>query len=423
MRYTLGFRNRFASLTQLERSCSVRSLAHRRQSMLLGLVLLVLAKAEEVAAQNSPFLDSILHSMPLFRDSIAPRLADFELQVLYRPLSGPDSGITQRWNVDPEHYFYPASTVKLPVAALALEALHQLGVEGLDMHSPMEVGAAYPPQTPARERVGAPGQRASVATHVRDIGIVSSNEAYNRLYEWLGPAYINEALWRRGYRTRIVHRLGVSGYDTTGNRRMNPILFRHASRGDTLYFRAAAFAKTPFTLAKSGQLKGRGYYVDSTKQTVLEPFDFRQRNFLSLEDLTDMVQAIAAPETVPVNKRFALDSADQHLLLAAMNTRPALSDNPEHRDKPDGYVKSLYYGGDGAWEADGPTIYNKVGDAYGTLTDAALFVDPRTGRRYMLAATLLVNRDGIFNDGEYDYDSIGYPFLRELGRRVYHLGR
>jgi hypothetical protein len=36
----------------------------------------------------------------------------------------------------------------------------------------------------------------------------------------------------------------------------------------------------------------------------------------------------------------------------------------------------------------------------------------------VLSATLYVNADGVLNDDRYEYDTIGYPFLAELGRRV-----
>ena len=37
----------------------------------------------------------------------------------------------------------------------------------------------------------------------------------------------------------------------------------------------------------------------------------------------------------------------------------------------------------------------------------------------LLSAVLYVNADGVLNDDKYEYDSIGFPFLRDLGRRVY----
>lgn len=37
----------------------------------------------------------------------------------------------------------------------------------------------------------------------------------------------------------------------------------------------------------------------------------------------------------------------------------------------------------------------------------------------MLAATVYVNSDSILNDNQYDYDTIGYPFLYQLGQTIY----
>ena len=44
-------------------------------------------------------------------------------------------------------YFYPASTVKLPIAILALQKLNELKKPGLDKYSTMITGAEGPGQT------------------------------------------------------------------------------------------------------------------------------------------------------------------------------------------------------------------------------------------------------------------------------------
>ena len=38
----------------------------------------------------------------------------------------------------------------------------------------------------------------------------------------------------------------------------------------------------------------------------------------------------------------------------------------------------------------------------------------------MLSATLYVNEDEILNDGKYEYEAIGHPFLYQLGQTIYH---
>ena len=63
-------------------------------------------------------------------------------------------------------------------------------------------------------------------------------------------------------------------------------------------------------------------------------------------------------------------------------------------------------------------IYNKVGLAYGTATDVA-YVKDRNGIEFFLTATILTNKNEIFNDNQYEYDQLGIPFLAALGRELY----
>jgi hypothetical protein len=64
-------------------------------------------------------------------------------------------------------------------------------------------------------------------------------------------------------------------------------------------------------------------------------------------------------------------------------------------------------------------IFNKVGDAYGFLIDAAYIVDYKNNVAFFLSAALLCNSDEIFNDDNYDYDTVGFPFLKALGKAIY----
>lgn len=66
-------------------------------------------------------------------------------------------------------------------------------------------------------------------------------------------------------------------------------------------------------------------------------------------------------------------------------------------------------------------IYNKVGDAYGFLTDAAYIIDTKHNVEFILAATIYTNQNATFNDNEYEYDEIGFPFLRHLGQAIYEI--
>jgi len=85
----------------------------------------------------------------------------------------------------------------------------------------------------------------------------------------------------------------------------------------------------------------------------------------------------------------------------------------------DGYCKFFIYGDTKENIPEHLEIYNKVGFAYGTLTDCAYIKDAKKNIDFLLTATILVNKDGIFNDDAYEYDEIGIPFLAQLGREIY----
>ena len=75
--------------------------------------------------------------------------AAYRLQVLYTQINRDARGRphfrTFRYGVPPNQYFYPASTVKLPAAALALAKLRRLRaqVPGLTAASPLRLDSAF----------------------------------------------------------------------------------------------------------------------------------------------------------------------------------------------------------------------------------------------------------------------------------------
>lgn len=365
------------------------------------------------------------------QDSLQPWAAapaDYEVQILYTQIDRDELNrpqfTTYRYGVDPQHYFYPASTVKMPVAFLALERLQHLGVRGLNRDAAMKIGAERPPQTPVVTDPTAPNLLPSVGHYVRKIFLVSDNDAYNRLYEWLGPEYINRTLREKGFgESRIIHRLSVSGFDTLGNRSLNPITFY---RGDTtLYYRGPAYSYFYDDLGLTGQVRGKAYQ-NSAGEIIPEPFDFRYKNYISVQDLHDMVQRIVFPATARAEDRFELRHADRAFVLRAMGERPRESASPSYPEIGDNYGKFWMYG-DGEESTtripESIRIFNKVGWAYGYLSDAAYIVDFDNDIEFLITAVIHVNANETYNDGVYEYDEIGLPFFGKLGRLIYDYER
>lgn len=64
-------------------------------------------------------------------------------------------------------------------------------------------------------------------------------------------------------------------------------------------------------------------------------------------------------------------------------------------------------------------VFNKVGWAYGFMTDISYVADFKNKVEFMLSATVYLNSDEILNDNKYDYDTLGYPFMYALGQTIY----
>lgn len=148
------------------------------------------------------------------------------------------------------------------------------------------------------------------------------------------------------------------------------------------------------------------------------PFDFSLKNYYPIEAQTALLKRIIFPEAFPREQRFNLSESQQEFVLAAMHTLPPqLGYDPD--EFYDSYVKFFMFGDSTEPMPKHIKIYNKVGYAYGTLTDCAYIKDTKNNVDFMLTATILVNSDGIFNDDAYEYDEVGIPFLAQLGRELY----
>ncbi len=369
---------------------------------------------------NDTFMHNLLAQYPQFFNAMLAEKSEWPIQVIYTQINQDKAGKIEftdhSYNLDSENYFYPASTVKLPVAILALQKLNELKIQGLDKNSTMITGAAGDMQTEVYNDPSAPDGRPTIAHYIKKILLVSDNDAFNRLYEFLGQEYINRTLQSMGFTdAQILHRLQVS-LNEEQNRATNPIRFYDDS-GKLIYEKPGENSQLAY--ASRNTKMGKGYY--SGDKLVNEPFNFSKKNRLSLQDLHTILRSILFPGAVPDKQRFNLTADDYNFLRRYMSMTPGESRFPFYDPVKyqDSYVKFLFYGA-GKQKADpGIRIFNKVGDAYGFLIDVAYVVDFKNKISFMLSAVIHCNSDGIFNDDKYDYDTIGFPFMKNLGQVIY----
>ncbi len=361
---------------------------------------------------------------PIFKlENLKPFLAnkDYEIQVRYteiiRDKDGNPSFKTHSWNENGA-YFYPASSVKMPVAFAALQKFNEIKKEFpcLSIHDPFITGASQKPQSPDTIHPYS-NKKPTLAEHIRLIFAISDNNTYNRLFEFTGQEYINRTHRDKGIFTNshIIHRVGVGGFSYIDNQFCNPLTIGNKN---CHYVQAPFRSIYPFTI-RPGSFKGKGY-LGPKDSLVIAPFDFTQKNYLSIKDLESCLMRVIFPEQFNENQRYNFTDEDYKFLYKTMDEVP--DDIPylkNNKDYYDTYVKFFY--GNGSKETKIPEnihIFNKVGFAYGTLTDCSYIFDTKTGAEFFLTATMLVNKNQIFNDGIYEYDEVGIPFLGKLGMTV-----
>jgi len=391
---------------------------------LLTLVLLLLAMtACEQTPQWPGSLQALLESQPERFGAVLAQPEKYRVQIMYTQIDR-DAGNapvfkTFVYGVDPSKYFYPASTVKLPISALALEKLHRLNLPGLDRDTTMLTGADKDFETVATSDETAANGLPSVGQYIRKILLVSDNDSYNRLYEFLGQQTINERMREmRYFNTRIVHRL-ESSLDVEQNRWTNPVRFVD---GDvTVYEQPGVYSDVSY-LGKEPQPMGVAEIVDGVRQE--RPKDFSAKNAYPLIDQHEFIKNLVFPDSARPESRLDIGEDDYRFLYRYMSMYPgesgiaAFSDPQEY---PDGYVKFLMFGGDAKSIPAHIRVFNKPGDAYGFLTDVAYIVDFKNKVEFILAATIYTNENQTFNDDHYEYKEVGLPFLKNLGQAIYEI--
>ncbi|MFZ9025963.1 MAG: serine hydrolase [Pseudohongiellaceae bacterium] len=321
-----------------------------------------------------------------------------EVQILFTEIVRGSDGqielIEDEFEVADGRYHYPASTVKFPVALLALERL--LEDPRIDRYSRFVVEG---------ENVGT-----SVTNELIKLFVISDNNAYNRLFEFLGKDDINSRLADKRLNARISHRLSVPESDALTTK---PLYF---SQETGTPIRVGPTASRPIAIPDvAGLEKGIAYYENGSR--IEAPFDFSEKNFLPLRTLHAMLTRLVLPERFTPAQRFSLSEAQRQFVLSIMQRYPRET-GFDPQEYPDGYGKFLILGDSVDPAPPHLKIANKSGWAYGYLTDTAYIRDTRSGREFIISASIHVNANQTFNDDEYEYEELGVPFLAELGRAL-----
>ena len=353
--------------------------------------------------------------------------AQYRIQILYTQINRDKNNIPHfkeySYRLNPNEYFYPASTVKFPLSVLALEKLNNLKVQGLTKASTAIYDSVTARQETIYNNPYAIDGRQTIEQAIKEVLVVSDNNAANRLYEFLGQEYIHSQLSNKGYPEVYIRNRLELGRTPVENRQTQSVQFYDANN-KLIYTQPAQnnTSKLPYynVLIGNGYLNGQDSLINA-------PLNFSEKNRISLSDLHHIMQSVIFPDQMPKKQRFNLSNEDRNFLLQWMHTTPTQSSYPTYDSSEyyPAYAKFIMLGSEKGHIPSNIKIFSKAGDAYGFLLDNTYIIDTDAKVEFMLSAVIYVNADGILNDNTYDYRTIGLPFMKNLGNTIYNyeLGR
>lgn len=397
------------------------------QKVLLCLLLLsvpVIADSETATEMQyqpmQPVFSGVTEQYPLLQKVLA-NPDTHRLQIIYTQINRDadnNPALTYyQYGLDNERYFYPASTVKLPIALLALEWLAEQNIAGLNADTTMLTDAAADWQTRQTTDPTAPNGLPSIAQYIKKILLVSDNDASNRLYELLGQDFINQRLAAKGLKHSVInHRLSLP-LSAEQNRQFNPIRFVDEKDESILTLPARSTQQHYINTDKPTLGKA---YISSTA-LINSPMDFTDKNRFSTADFDGVIKRLIFPQLFSQLQGFQLQPEYRDLVLRYMAMLPPDSTSPVYdaAEYPHNYSKFLLFGGKPRQIPSHIRIFNKTGWAYGHIIDGAYIVDLQQQVEFFVTAVVYANENNILNDDLYQREELAIPFLHQLGQYLY----
>jgi hypothetical protein len=277
---------------------------------------------------DTNFLEQLLRAHPELFGKVLAHPRQNEIQILYTQIDRDEKNMPHfrsfSYRLNPEWYFYPASTVKLPASIFALEKINELNIPGLTRKSTMITDSAFSGQTAVVKDPTAPDSLPTIEHYIKKILLVSDNDAFNRLFEFIGREQLNKKLKDHGWvSSRIVNRLAI-GDGGESARHTNPVIFFNGNQ--LVHSKPPLYDRNDYPLPLKNLIRGHSY-MDASDSLVREPYSFEGKNVFSIADQQEVLKKLLFPEAFPKDKQFRLTDSDYSFLYRYMSMYPTESDS------------------------------------------------------------------------------------------------
>ena len=375
----------------------------------LSIIIFILFLLQGCFLRQNP-VNRALNQDKFLRDVIKEK-DKYEIQILYTEVFNNNFGKTEfldfDYGLNDNKYFYPASTIKLPIAIMVLSKINELRASGskISLTSKIKVSLNNEKDFIIKDSI------TSFQNLIADVFLVSDNSASNVLIDFIGYNYFNSTMSKAGFQ------------DTYLNHKFNPdpfidLQWEIRTLDNDLISSNEDRENVKSKSNISNLKKGKKIFVEG--EILDHSLDFTSKNRSSLTDLHNIIKNIIYPE-ITLSK-FNLNVEDYDFLRYWMSRftyedlgNKYIGDNKYFNS----YNKFFIHGTDTVLKKSNVRVYNKIGQAYGTSTDNAYIKNYSKDVEFFLTATIYTNENEIINDNIYEYDDIAIPFLSKLSLALY----
>ena len=375
--------------------------------------ILLLVVFSSLLSCNSNPIESALKSDPYFKEIVKDK-EDYEIQVMLTKVNHDNTKIdfqNYQYQHDENQYFYPASTIKLPIVVLTLKKINDLRSKGSDITLKSKIVLNTKDNY---SNFKLQDSITSFQNIIADIFLVSDNSASNILIDFIGYNYFNDEMQNAGFdKTYLNHKFNPDPYVNS--------TWQISDLDNNIISSINDNQKTIIANDKTNGLnKGERRYFNG--EILDESLNFSKKNRFSITDMHNLIKYIFYPEIFDKANTFNLNVEDYDFIRYWMS-RFTYEDIGEKfigdENFFETYNKFFIHGDEQSVSNEQIRVYNKIGQAYGTSIDNGLIKNYQNNVEFILTSTIYTNKNKVINDNLYEYDDIAVPFLAKLSRAIY----
>lgn len=371
-----------------------------------------------VISNTDTFLLRILNTGDTAINELLSNQSKYQFQLIYNSVSRKNKKIIFKEHSlnDNKFYYNPASVVKLPLLLLALEKLTSLKDKGIDLDT--KIGIHTCSCDFDTDRYVSKSKSPTFRQFLRELIIMSDNDAYNLLVDFVGYDYFNKRFRELGYDGILMRKRFTSKCTVEQNKWFGGLFF-YDSLSNQLYEQDCDTSKQVYAIDTTKYVLSAGTSYLENGILVKGPKDFSNNNYLNFYQMNQFFKELFNHEKF--NTNFKIDSNFKKDFFDALKDYPSslLNSSYELIDVPDWYYKFFIDSSVMDTRNTEFKIYNKVGMAGGFISDFSHVVDDSNGIEYYLSATMLAKKDDIINNGNHNYHDFGIPAFRKIGALIY----